>query len=311
MRKLAIIALLLLLPSILLAQRSRNRWRASRMEIQFGLGVSNFLGELGGADAIGTDFVKDLELSETNLAVELALRYKLSQRMALNTHLTYGQVSGDDALTEEFFRNYRNLNFKSNIWELGTNFEFAFVREQPGHRYRLRGVRGRRGFEIAVYGFVGVTAFYMNPKGELQKLVDGELVGTGEWVELQPLGTEGQGVEGSGKDKYNRLQVAIPMGVGFKYNFNREWGIQLQYGFRKTFTDYIDDVSTVYYDNNSIAASNGFIAAQMADKSSGEYPYITAPGEQRGDDSDKDTYMFATFSVVYKFRTGRSAYPLF
>jgi hypothetical protein len=290
-----------MVPSILLAQRSRQRWKANRSELQFGIGVSNFLGELGGANQVGTDFVKDLELSETNLAIEVGWRYKLNQRMALNSHLTYGQVSGDDKLTDEFFRSYRNLNFKSNIWELGTNFEFAFVREQPGHRYRLKGVRGKRGFEIAVYGFVGVTAFHMNPKGELN----------GDWHELQPLGTEGQGVSGSGKSKYKRLQLAIPLGIGFKYNFDRQWGIQLQYGIRKTFTDYIDDVSTEYYSRAEILQSNGLLAAQMADKSSGEFEYITEPGAQRGDSSDKDSYMFAIVSVVYKFSTGRRAYPLF
>ncbi len=300
MKKLTIILTLLVLPSLLFAQRSRQRWKANRTEFQFGIGVTNFLGELGGANQIGTDYFKDLELSETNIAIEAALRYKLSQRMALNTHLSYGKVSGDDKLTDEFFRNYRNLNFKSNIWELGTNFEFAFVREQPGHRYRLRGVRGKRGFEVAIYGFVGVSAFYFNPKGELN----------GEWYELQPLGTEGQGVA-ENRDKYKRLQVAIPVGFGFKYNFDRQWGIQLQYGLRKTFTDYIDDASKTYYDNASLAAENGALAAALADKSSKDYPYITAAGEQRGDPRDKDSYMFAVISVVYKFTTGRSSYPLF
>jgi hypothetical protein len=284
-----------------MAQRSSQRWKASRTELQFGFGVTNFLGELGGANEVGTDYFKDLELSETNIAIEVGLRYKLSQRLALNTHLTYGKVSGDDALTDEFFRNYRNLNFKSNIWELGSNFEFSFVKEQPGHRYRLRGVRGKRGFEIAIYGFVGVSAFYFNPKGELN----------GEWHELQPLGTEGQNVPESGKDKYSRIQLAIPIGFGFKYNFDRNWGIQLQYGIRKTFTDYIDDVSTEYYDNRDIHIHSGFTAAQLADKSNGQYPSTTAAGEQRGNSSKKDTYMFAVVSVVYKLSTGRRSYPLF
>jgi hypothetical protein len=133
----------------------------------------------------------------------------------------------------------------------------------------------------------------------------------GEWVELQPLGTEGQGASESGKSKYSRIQLAIPIGFGFKYNFDRSWGIQLQYGIRKTFTDYIDDVSTVYYDREDLVASNGTLAAIMADKSTGEFDYITEVGEQRGDSSNKDTYMFAVLSIVYKFRGGRSSYPLF
>jgi hypothetical protein len=301
MKKLLIILVITsMLPDMLFSQMSKRRWKTFRTELSFGVGASNFLGELGGADQIGTDYFKDLEFSQTRLAVAAGIRYKLSQTFALNTHLSYAKLSGDDALTKEFFRNYRNLNFKTNIWELNTNFEFAFIREQLGHRYKLRGVRGQRGFEISAYGFVGLGVFYFNPKGELGD----------EWYDLQPLGTEGQGISETRK-KYSKIQLCIPVGVGFKYSFDRRWGIGLEYGIRKTFTDYIDDASKTYYNNNQILIQHGAIAANLADKSDHEFPYITAPGEQRGDPRDKDSYMFAVISINYKLRTGRSAFPMF
>lgn len=291
---------ILILPGIVEAQRYKQRWKSYRSELHFGMGPSNFLGELGGADQVGTNYFKDLEFGQTRLAVAAGLRYKLSQVFALNTKLSYGKVSGSDDLTKEFFRNYRNLDFKTNIWEASTNLEFAFIREQVGHRYRLKGVRGQRGFEISAYGFVGVGVFYFNPKGSLGD----------EYVNLQSLGTEGQGISSTRK-KYSKLQLAIPLGLGFKYAIDRRWGVGLEYGIRKTFTDYIDDASKTYYDNNEILSFNGAVAAAMADKSDQEFPYITAAGQQRGDPRDKDAYMFAIISINYKIRTGRSAFPMF
>lgn len=298
--KVIVLVLLVALPSITQAQRYKQRWKSYRTELNFGLGVTNFLGELGGADQIGTDYFKDLELSESNMAISAGLRYRLSQIFALNNTLTYGRVSGDDALTKEFFRNYRNLNFKSDIIEASSNLEIAIIKEQVGARYRLRGIRGSRGFELSAYGFVGIGVFYFNPKGLYR----------GEWVNLADLNTEGQGLDGTRND-YSKVQLAIPVGIGFKYGIDRRWGVGLQYGIRKTFTDYIDDVSKTYYSPSALAAAGGSLAAEMADKSNNGFPYITAVGEQRGDPRDKDSYMFAVFTISYKMRTGRSSFPMF
>lgn len=301
MKKLyALLFITLILPGIVDAQRYKSRWKAYRSEVHFGAGPSNFLGELGGADQIGTDFFRDLEINQTRLSIAAGLRYKLTQMFALNTKFTYGKVTGDDALTKEFFRNYRNLNFKTNIYELSTNLEIAFIREQVGHRYRLRGVRGQRGFEMSAYGFIGAGLFYFKPKGQA-----GE-----EWVDLRELGTEGQGISNT-RSPYSKFQFCIPLGIGVKYSFDRRWGIGLEYGIRKTFTDYIDDASKTYYNNSSLAIENGALSAAMADKSTKDFPYITAAGEQRGDPRDKDSYMFAIISINYKLRTGRSSFPMF
>lgn len=283
---------------------SSRRWKAYRYEVNFGLGFSNFLGDLGGADQIGTHFAKDLNWSQTGVSVAAGLRYKLSQSFAIHPQINYGTVKADDAETQEFFRNHRNLSFKSNIWEISTNFEYFFLKEQTGHRYRLRGVRGQRGFELAGYLFAGIGLFHFNPKAEYE----------GEWYELQPLGTEGQGLV-PGRDFYKRVQVCIPMGVGFKYNFDRRWGVGFEYGVRYTFTDYIDDVSKTYYDQDALAAYRGDIAAALSDRSNADYtnnnPEVNNAGQQRGDPSHRDVYMFGTVSITYKIRTGRVSYPIF
>lgn len=263
------------------------RWKSYRNEVHIGIGASNFLGELGGANQIGTDGFRDLELLATRLAFSAGLRHRMSQRFYINTTLSYGRLSGDDALTLEFFRNYRNLNFKTNIYELTCNLEYAFIKDKSGARYRLKGVRGHKAYELSMYGFVGFGGFYFNPKGEYN----------GRWIELQPLKTENV--------DYNRLQFVVPVGIGIKYGIDRRWALGLQYGLRKTFTDYIDDVSTVYADPDILRENGGEIAVLMANKSNGEFPYITKVGEQRGDPTDKDSYMFAIVSINYKIRTSR------
>ncbi len=294
-----IVALLLITPFTGFTQISKKKWKAYRTEYTLGLGASNFLGELGGANQIGTHAFRDLELSQTRYAASIGFRYKISQVFGLHTKFTYGRLTGDDKLTTEFFRNYRNLNFRTSIYELSENLELSFLKDQVGHRYRLRGVRGIRNVEISAYGFLGVGIFYFNPKGQIGD----------KWVALQPLGTEGQGTIPSRK-KYKRIQACVPFGLGIKYAIDRNWSIGLEFGVRYTFTDYIDDVSKTY------AELDDPLAAQLADKSQTEiygnqYSYITEPGQQRGDPRYNDVYMFALFNINYKIKTGRVNYPMF
>ena len=282
------------------AQRLRSRWKAYRYEWSAGVGASNFLGDLGGANQIGTNGFKDLELSLTRPSLTLGLKYKLTESIALHSHVTYGQVRGDDKLTNEPFRNNRNLNFKSNIYEFNINFEYAFLSSRQGGVYRLRGVKRSSSFEAQGYVFAGVGVFKFNPKGQFND----------KWYELQPLGTEGQGIS-EGRNKYKRTQVCIPIGIGGRYFFNRRMGIGVEFGIRKTFTDYIDDVSKTYYDKQAISQANGTVAGYLSDPSLNSSSTQALLGNQRGDAIDNDSYMFLMFSFHYKLRTGRSNFPVF
>lgn len=303
--KLFIVLVLITIPTLLFSQRrtkyKSKRWKSYRYEFDMGIGGTNFLGDLGGANQIGTNYFKDLEFSMTRLAVSAGMRYRLSPTIAIHPHIMYGKVAGDDKLTTEFFRSYRNLNFKSNIWEVNCNVEAFILKEQLGRKYKLRGVKGRKSFEVGMYLFAGIGAFRFNPKGEYE----------GAWYKLRPLHTEGQTFVETRKN-YSRVQLCIPVGIGFKYNFDRRWGMTLEYGIRKTFTDYIDDVSKTYFDKNTLLSQeNGALAYALSDKSDNSYPGSTGAGQQRGDPRDKDAYMFAVFSVTYKLRTGRVNYPIF
>ena len=283
------------------AQRAKyGRWRRLRYEIIYAVGGTNFLGELGGANQYGTNFLRDLEVSQTRPLLQIGMRYKLLQDLAVKSALSFGYLRGDDKTTLEIYRNYRNLNFRSPILEWSAQLEYSVLRERIGHRYNLRRVRGVKGFRINTYYFVGIAVFWFNPQGKMD----------GKWYNLQPLGTEGQGLIPT-RQKYHRVQIAIPFGVGFKYGLDRKWSLGLELGPRKTFTDYIDDVSKTYFDKEWIRQERGDVAAYLSDPSSGEHPNWTASGQQRGDARDKDTYMFLTINLTYKLKQTRKGLPKF
>ena len=263
-----------------------------RYEAVYGIGATNFLGELGGANQIGTNYFKDIDIAMTKYVLNAGVRYRVNAWLSVKGSLSYGVVSGDDKFTKEESRNYRNLSFKSSITELSLQIEPSIIKEQTGARYRLKGVKGRKTFGINTYPFIGIAAFYFNPKAKYK----------GKWYALQPLATEGQG-QLSTRKKYSRFGVSIPVGIGFKYGYNRRWSVAFEYGIRKTFTDYIDDVSMTYVDDKFI--TQGKVAEALADRSNGTKPQKTAPGQQRGDPRDNDSYMFAIISLTYKFRMAK------
>ena len=106
-----------------------------------GVGACNFLGELGGANQIGTHFVKDLEFNMTRPSGSLGFRYKYNRFFALSGGLYYCLVSGSDATTKDPARQNRNLSFRSNIFELSGQGEFYFTKEKRGHLFRVRNAK--------------------------------------------------------------------------------------------------------------------------------------------------------------------------
>ncbi len=257
--------------------RQSSYWKTQRNELAFGMGISNFLGELGGRNQIGAPFVWDLEVSQTRPAASFAYRYYIARNMALRAGLTYGVLAGNDNLTTEPFRRNRNLSFKSDVFEAQLVFEFHLYKEELGHVYDLRGVKGTKSSRVGLYGFVGIGGFAFNPQAQLNN----------QWVDLRPLSTEGQGLPG-GPEAYSNTAICVPMGVGVRKALNKQWSIGLELQYSLTFTDYVDDVSGVYFDNEIILAERGPEAAFLADPSLGTGDlYLaglnpTATGQQRG-----------------------------
>lgn len=272
-----------------------NDWKKYRKEVVFQGGASSFLGDLGGLDKVGTDYSPvDIEFVLTRPAFSLAYRYKFAKNFNVHTSFNYLLVAGDDKLTNEQYRSNRNLNFKSNIFELAVRAELSLFRSKVGHRYGIKKTLSRRhkGGTKEFILFAGVGGFYFNPKGKNPV--------TGKYEKLYPLHTEGQGLP-NGPKQYKRISVSIPMGAAWRMTLNKLWCVGLEFNYRKTFTDYIDDVSTRYYDKTALFNAYGATSVVMADPSLGNIPGATSPnadgtGAQRGD-KEKDAYMSLQVTV--------------
>jgi hypothetical protein len=217
----------------------------------------------------------------------------------------YGIIAGNDALTKEPYRNNRNIHFKSNLVELSAKFEVNIYEIQPGARYKLLGVKQRPKGGV-FYGFAGIGVSYFNPKANYN----------GEWVKLRDLGTEGQNFV-DGPKPYSNFTPVIPMGFGYRTYLTSNLSLGLEISHRITFSDYLDDTSTNYYDNAAILAESGSTAAYFADPSLGFRtneegliePFNTTPtGAQRGDSEDKDAYLFGMITITHKFAQHRTGH---
>jgi hypothetical protein len=302
MKKVFIILLIILIASEYSYGQRRRKKRVTHIEeISISTVLTNFLGELGGANDIGTNGIKDFNFRAIRPGINIAYLYGLSNAFYIKTNLTYAFLSGDDKYTEEPCRNNRNLHFRSPIVELSSQLEYSIIRQKQGHRYNLRkrGVFGLKNVKTTSYIFAGFGMFYFNPKAK--DLSEG---GDGKWHSLRPLCTEGQGLVET-REKYSPLQICIPLGIGVKFALDKRWSVGLEYGVRKTFTDYIDDVSITYFDKNELLKQKGDLSVYFANPAKNTLsPNVTAPGQQRGDPRDKDSYMFGIISIYYKIPRG-------
>jgi hypothetical protein len=95
----------------------------------------------------------------------------------------------------------------------------------------------------------------------------------------------------------------VPLAVGFKFFASERINIGTELLFRKTFTDYIDDVSKTYVDGSTfytnLPAGQADLAFRLADKTNPIiFPGMSrfSGGTQRGDLKNGDTF----FSIVAK-----------
>jgi hypothetical protein len=196
---------------------------------------------------------------------------------ATTSSLNYLMVRGDDKFAEETVRNARNLHFRSSMVELQQRIEvILFSVEKFAPTYNLPGARGGKRRNQQYYLFGGIGATYFNPQAKYQD----------SWVSLRPLMTEGQ------SKPYSPIALTIPAGFGFRVGIGAQWRIGLEASYNVVFSDYLDDVSTVYADPTSFNNPTASYLSNPSDQSvtvGNGFNWFGA-GYQRGDSKQHDSY---------------------
>jgi len=304
--------LCLILSSFAINDLSAQRFTRSKRYTSVGVSVNamNYFGDITPSESFTST---DLQFTRYNIGVHLTRRYtpRFSGRFSFN----YGRIKADDYESQSptdnnaRFRYIRNASFRTSIYELSAVGIIDLIENRQSYLRRP---------EFVPYVFGGVAGFYYNPKSQ----APAEFGGPNTWVALQPLRTEGK--------SYSLFQIAIPVGVGFRYKAGPRWDISFEIGYRYLFTDYLDDVSGNYpdpaaYGNNQLARamSNRTYEERSAsgndrqrdvvvlqrlgynyedvDSPGGVFKSVEGytPGEKRGSPNEKDWYVVTGFHLNY------------
>ena len=243
------------------------------------------IGVLGGVSYYLGDLNPNRHFYNNKFGGSIFYRDKIrkSDRLSLRIQLSYGKVEAFDADSKSQDQINRNLSFQSKIIEFGPMIEINFLPYEVGSRRK----------PCTPYLFMGIIYFKMNAMGRYND----------SWLELQSLRTEGQGTPANSSKPYRLNQISVPIGLGIKVNITSRIALGLEYGIRKTFTDYLDDVSGNYIHPTILSENNGQLSADISDPSlnnQGSFSYNN--GVARGNPNNKDWYTFAGISLSFRLK---------
>ena len=239
-------------------------------EVGFIGGVSYYLGDLN-----------TNHFNSSKAMAGIVVRKNIDRRFSYKAEALYLNLAADDRNNPtDSIATDRGLHFKSSVIEISGHIEFNFLPYETGNPL----------YTWTPFVYTGLSFFHFNPKAENKD---------GLWVNLQELGTEGQGSTSfPDRTKYPLAQFAIPLGGGLKIAINPSFNIIFEYGVRKTFTDYLDDVSTTYPEG--IGANIADIPNETLEMSDPTGTHLA--GDQRGNPNKKDWYSFAGVTLSFKLK---------
>ncbi|HMJ67985.1 MAG TPA: hypothetical protein VK508_03785 [Cyclobacteriaceae bacterium] len=257
-----VVAALLLADATVALSQSFYAIRRERSVIGYvGVGSANYFGELTNPKSLGT----------VKYGLNVGLEHFFTNRISGRAEVNWFQISGSDANANDS-RIVRKLSFISNNIE--GNIVGTINLLPNGRRFYQRQV-------INFYAFAGIGLLYINPKTEYN----------GEMVALQPLKTEGI--------KYSKVQPVIPFGGGIKVKAGPFFNLTFEGGIRKTFTDYIDDISVREYPDPATLSSD--LSRALSNRSGGE-------ALVRGNPEKDDWYFMMNARIQYYLPYDLSAF---
>jgi uncharacterized protein DUF6089 len=258
------------------------------------VGIMNCLTDVGGKIGFGGPFLKDLNIGNTKFAYGAYLSATYNYAYALRIEYTQGEVSAYDSILKPVANNsdgryQRNLSFRSSISEIAVIAEF-----HPLFMFKDWAASDDAPPRFSPYLAIGVGHFHFDPQGEFN----------GQWYDLQPLHTEGEGWV-PGRPEYKLDQYNIPIGIGVRYEATEGLNVRFEIMDRLLFTDYLDDVSTTYIDptlfQTHLDAQDANIASHLAIKDANTYSaisgYNATTGSIRGNPHNNDNYFTVNLKV--------------
>ncbi|WP_310391531.1 DUF6089 family protein [Hymenobacter sp.] len=258
--------------------------------VGFSLNAINYFGDVTPV----TSFTS-LRFGATRVGAGVSLTRRFFPRLSGRVGLSYGRISGSDEKATDGvsdpdarFRRNRNFTFRNDIIEASAVAVFDLIENRNNYLKRP---------DFVPYVFAGVAGFYHNPKG---------LSADGEYVSLASLKTENQA------SAYGKTQFSVPFGGGIRYRINRNFDASLEIGWRKTFTDYLDDVGGKYAGIENLSGSElrQYFGYGIT-KDRGAFPGFDNVGEQRGDSGNKTDWYIVTGVTLNYILTPRIKNPKF
>ena len=244
---------------------------AQGLHLNLFLGTSNYQGDLQD---------KIFSFDQAHLAGGIGFSYDLSNHFSVRANFKIGKISADD---KKGRNKARNLNFTSQLTEGDIDLQY-FIPILGQHT-------------LTPYVFAGIGLYHFDPYTSDS---------TGRKYYLKPLSTEGEGFV-TGRKEYNLTQVSIPFGAGVKMPLSDNINVGFEVGFRKLFTDYLDDVSGTFVAEGILSANRGTKAVELAYRGGevkGGSPVYPSVGAQRGNPKLKDWYYFTGLTLSFRLLNG-------
>ncbi|TGE17162.1 DUF6089 family protein [Hymenobacter elongatus] len=276
---------LLLVVSLVATEASAQQFskRKQYNSVGVSLNAMNYFG-----DIVPKASIPSLRFAATRPNIGVNFTHRFAPRISARLAFSYGRITGDDEKAADptdpdaRFRYHRNMNFRNDIVELSAVGVFDLIANRNNYIKRP---------DFVPYVFAGIGVFHHNPKG-LVKGGDVSNVSEGSYVNLQPLKTEGV--------DYSLTNFSIPFGGGVRYKVNKSFDIGLEIGWRKTFSDYLDDVSQTYVDDAKLGSAEAkYFGRGITRTDDGPFTNFNVPGEMRGKGNEKDWYIVTGINVNY------------
>ncbi|MBC7885628.1 MAG: hypothetical protein H7X99_09145 [Saprospiraceae bacterium] len=229
----------------------------------------------------------DYSFGPGNLAWGVSVGKDLTDWISINARFMKGTLTGDDSYSTNLIQRSRNLSFSSPLYEYGFYADVRINKFWKAlDKYKLR-----------LYLSVGLNLIHFNPKTYYK----------GQWVDLQPLGTEGQTLPGSVKNKYSLNSLSRPIGITIEFDITHRTAFGLEIAPRKTYTDYLDDVSGAYPFYDDMMSAGNTLGANLSNRR-GEFfgtdNERLSTGATRGNPNNNDWYTHV--GCYFKFKFGKT-----